>query len=1088
MQTKSVFWQFDSKVVWLLSAIVFAVNPSPLLAAPNFAANFESGSLPQGFSNGGSVISSQGYSDHGFGSYLLWSVAANTPAPTLTLHNLPEHTSVQITFDLALIDSWDGTDPNWGPDYFNVQVAGNTEFSSTFSTWSVSSAPGTTLLMSQPAALGFNADFMDTAYRITITVPHSAASVVIAWFANGAGWTGGDFQWPDESWAIDNINVTLLGGPSITQDPTDQSVTAGDSAVFTASANATVPAPTVRWQQSINDGVDWNDLADGGGVSGSGTGTLTLANATIGMSGYRYRLKAVYQSRPVYSASALLTVSPVQEPEAVLLTAAHPWQKVEFRLDHLPTVSNPFDPDEISVDAMFMPPTGSAQSVPAFWYRPFTRGLSGGYETITAAGPGEWRLRYTPTQAGNFGLAITIRTNGQVWKAIDTKLQVDAVALPTRFGFVRNDASNRHFQTDDGKALRLIGANVAWPGARGTLDYDDWFPAMESAQENFARIWMSDWSLGIETELGTLLNYNLSRAWQLDYVMNLAEQHGIYLMLCLEIDGMFQSVVWPRHPYNAANGGPVPSNNPNGYFTQSDARTLFQKRLRYLIARYGYSQHLLAWEFFNEIDNSYYLLNPPDIFAWHGVMSQWLHDHDPFRHLITTSLKGGSDEPQLWNLPNLDFACYHSYGETSFARRYSAVAQDFMRRYQKPVLIAEFGVSGGGWRRQEEDPYARGFRQALWGGALGGSVGTAMSWWWENLHSENYYPYFDGLGKILNRTGWGSGNWTPIETHADNQKPVIVGDLIDGGQAFDSQLAFNTAWDGLVDGHFALPSPEAGAGSVDALNGFLHGYWHDPTYRLPFVVSAWFDNNAKVVIRVNTVAVGAILTVKVDGLEVYRTNLENRDYNQDFPVNLPAGKHTVELFNPGSDWISMDWVRFEKLLPSTYAGNWMPPAESIGLRGPHESLLYIVAPGQAFPGYATNAVVPVIQGQTVVLTNWPSGDYFAEWYHPSNGVFVSRVTATTANGALALALPDFVEDLAGIVYGPPRLTVSGVDGDGHLQMELHSETGGHYVIDRATLLPDWSPHLNVDNPEGTLPIVDPSSEPTGSYFYRARKP
>jgi len=52
-------------------------------------------------------------------------------------------------------------------------------------------------------------------------------------------------------------------------------------------------------------------------------------------------------------------------------------------------------------------------------------------------------------------------------------------------GFVWNDASNQHFETGDGQPLTLIGANVGWPGPRGTLDYDDWFPAMKDAQENF---------------------------------------------------------------------------------------------------------------------------------------------------------------------------------------------------------------------------------------------------------------------------------------------------------------------------------------------------------------------------------------------------------------------------------------------------------------------------------------------------------------------------------------------------------------------------------------------------------------------------
>ena len=70
------------------------------------------------------------------------------------------------------------------------------------------------------------------------------------------------------------------------------------------------------------------------------------------------------------------------------------------------------------------------------------------------------------------------------------------------------------------------------------------------------------------------------------------------------------------------------------------ARALYQKRLRYLIGRYGYSPHLLAWEFFNEIDNVFGPLNGDDVVAWHRQMGQWLHAHDPYGHLVTTSLTG----------------------------------------------------------------------------------------------------------------------------------------------------------------------------------------------------------------------------------------------------------------------------------------------------------------------------------------------------------------------------------------------------------------------------------------------------------------
>src|SRR6202000_2348495 len=125
----------------------------------------------------------------------------------------------------------------------------------------------------------------------------------------------------------------------------------------------------------------------------------------------------------------------------------------------------------------------------------------------------------------------------------------------------------------------------------------------------------------------------------------------------------------------------------------------------------------------------------------HVLMGTWLHTNDVFGHLETTSLTGSSDRPEIWSLPQMDYANYHSYGEPGVANRLNAVAQSFLQRYQKPAGIGEFGTSAAGWKAAS-DPYLRGWRQGIWGGALGGAAGTAMSWWWENIDGGDDYPTY----------------------------------------------------------------------------------------------------------------------------------------------------------------------------------------------------------------------------------------------------------------------------------------------------------------------------------------------------------
>ena len=91
--------------------------------------------------------------------------------------------------------------------------------------------------------------------------------------------------------------------PKITTNPAPKTVTAGESATFTAAASG-YPAPTVQWQVSTNGVSFTNDTTDAGNT----TGTLTVANTTTALSGRQYR--AVYKnaSGTATSTAAVLTV------------------------------------------------------------------------------------------------------------------------------------------------------------------------------------------------------------------------------------------------------------------------------------------------------------------------------------------------------------------------------------------------------------------------------------------------------------------------------------------------------------------------------------------------------------------------------------------------------------------------------------------------------------------------------------------------------------------------------------------------------------------------------------------------------------
>ncbi len=325
---------------------------------------------------------------------------------------------------------------------------------------------------------------------------------------------------------------------------------------------------------------------------------------------------------------------------------------------------------------------------------------------------------------------------------------------PGRHGFLRTSPiDSRYLRFDDGTSYVAIGENTGWYDGRGAAAYDEWFAKLAASGANYARIWMPSWAFGLEWD-DALGDYStrLGRAWQLDQVLDAAERHGIYVMLCLQNHGAFSlehNSEWAGNPYNAANGGPLAQ--PEAVFSDDTARELFRRRLRYVVARWGWSSNVLAWELWNEVD----LVPPsPAVATWHVEMARALRALDPNDHLITTSLSRGDVSP-LWDLPEIDLLQIHHYAyplgldiPTIVSVRMAAQAATHPG---KPRLVGEVGSDyRGPGETLQVDPESIGFHHGLWAGLMTGGFGTGMSWWWDNLvDPEDLYFHFRPLAALV---------------------------------------------------------------------------------------------------------------------------------------------------------------------------------------------------------------------------------------------------------------------------------------------------------------------------------------------------
>lgn len=187
-----------------------------------FSTDFNSG-VPSHFSGVVTSESVQGYADIGTGINIFSGDflrnASIPPLPTtLTLTGLPAHTSIDLRFLLAIIDSWDGTGSTCcGIDSFIIAIDGEPIFNEVFNNAAIGGVqsyippPGVELV--RTVDLGFR-DFdehdQDSGYDMGMDptfskIPHTSSTLTIEWYASGLGWQGNT----DESWAIDNLEVVL---------------------------------------------------------------------------------------------------------------------------------------------------------------------------------------------------------------------------------------------------------------------------------------------------------------------------------------------------------------------------------------------------------------------------------------------------------------------------------------------------------------------------------------------------------------------------------------------------------------------------------------------------------------------------------------------------------------------------------------------------------------------------------------------------------------------------------------------------------------------------------------------------------------
>lgn len=499
--------------------------------------------------------------------------------------------------------------------------------------------------------------------------------------------------------------------------------------------------------------------------------------------------------------------------------------EISFKLSA--TYSNPYDPDIISVYAVFTGPDNSSYTVNAFYYEDYTfQKHNTGYEVATHNSLFDgWRIRFTPDKVGTWTFMITATDiNGNLNRPfLNVNYTFSCTSVSNADGFI-SKANSRFLKRDivrNGQrqfhSFFPIGPDIAWYSCKkdtlypeyfkpyGIYEYKKFIDSLDG-NANYMRVFLSQFQylslFGPEyTQLdnnGQPIVYfnntvNQKDSAELDYIITYAKEHGVTIMPCMFNYTNFtyndSPTSWENNPFNNVLDGPC------YFFTDQDAIKITKNLIRYIISRWGYATNIVSWEFWNEVfnlidDKVCYKNIDHDIQNWHDEMAEYVAGIDPFNHCITTSTGNISEHEPLYQclFYSFDIVQLHNYQNIQKAKSKEQISYILYSKTDgahsdypsHPFFMGEFGFGQTHSTPSyfEKDPCGIDLHNSLWSSTFSSSMGPASFWWWYYLDINGLFCRYRPMLHFLENMPILSETFTPHQTgHIDGHKLVFPNNL-----------------------------------------------------------------------------------------------------------------------------------------------------------------------------------------------------------------------------------------------------------------------------------------------------------------------
>jgi len=369
-------------------------------------------------------------------------------------------------------------------------------------------------------------------------------------------------------------------------------------------------------------------------------------------------------------------------------------------LVHLNTVySNPYDPDEVDLSAIFKSPTGVDWPINGFY------------------DGSDWLIRFSPSEIGDWSYSIQLKDNSGTSTLDGGKF---AVTQSEHHGWLEVSKANKRFlQYNDGTSFFGVGVAYPWGINETTLDQ------LVDSGVNYITYWNGNYDNSgsgggneqLESVASGIGRYDVAKGKRVDELLDSFEKRNLIMNFVVwPHDSLADQIDWPatwtKNAYSTLGEAKD--------FYASEAAWAYQEKLyRYMIARWGYSRSLGVWDLVVEMNGTdgWQLGDQAKANEWLTKIHAYFAANDPYRRPTSASMAGNKEDYWEHAYQTVDVSDRENYYDIG----HEAFAEDIQKRwasYEKPLIIGETGNVAD----------VKAYHNAIWV-ALANGLASSPVWW-----------------------------------------------------------------------------------------------------------------------------------------------------------------------------------------------------------------------------------------------------------------------------------------------------------------------------------------------------------------------